>query len=437
MTNARAERPKTDKGWQAHLLNVRPPAKRAELSLGGALVVILEISGAKRFEAKVRRKGERNPRRFPIGNFPAVSVAEARRKLGEIKAIAKEGRDPGLEQRRARAGVAKLRTLDDLIVEYLNRRAGDVAAKTHKIERDLLFGVLAPVLGDRLLADLEPMDFGKAVADYAARLRREGRSNGGTNSNRLLAAARRMFKMARGWGIVGSIDPTTGLSKPAREVPRDRVLIDGRVLVGPDPRVNELGALASALLAEPSPVPVSRPTRLALLLTLFMGFRALETCSLEWRAVNLDGDAPTVTVTTSKTSAGLRALPLPRAAVAMLGELKEAAGKGERFVFAARGDAHRAPHIHAESLSRAFARACDRLTIADASTHDLRRTALSALMELGHESVAERIAGHVPRHVLGRHYDRSKRLDAMRAGLEAWAAAIDAARARFETGAAS
>src|SRR5271154_628050 len=117
LTTATPERPKTDKGWQAHLSNARAPAERIELSLGGALVVILEISGAKRFEAKVRRKGEPNPRRFRIGNFPAVSVAEARRKLGEIKSVAKEGRDSALEHRRARAGISTLRTLADLIRE--------------------------------------------------------------------------------------------------------------------------------------------------------------------------------------------------------------------------------------------------------------------------------------------------------------------------------
>jgi hypothetical protein len=32
---------------------------------------------------------------------------------------------------------------------------------------------------------------------------------------------------------------------------------------------------------------------------------------------------------------------------------------------------------------------------------------------------------------LGRHYDRSQRLEAMRAGLEAWSAAIDAATTRY------
>jgi integrase len=162
-----------------------------------------------------------------------------------------------------------------------------------------------------------------------------------------------------------------------------------------------------------------------------MGFRALETCSLEWRAVKLDGDAPSISVTTSKTAAGLRTLPLPPAAVDELRDLKAAAKKGSVYVFPAEDGSKRARHLHPESLSRAFARACGRLNIVGASTHDLRRTCLSGLIELGHESVAERIAGHVPRHVMGRHYDRSSRQDAMRTALEEWANAIEGARDRI------
>jgi integrase len=432
MAGERRELPKTDKGLQAYLSNIRPPAVREWLALGNGLTICLEPSGMKTFQARIRRQGELNPRRVRIGSFPAISLADARQKLIELKSIAREGRDPALEQRRARAGVSKLRTLSDLIGEYLTRREDQVAPKTLKIERDLLEGVLAPELGDRLLADLEPVDFGKVVANYAARLRREGRSSG-TNANKLLAAARRMFKTGRGWGIVTSPDPTAGLAKPAKEAPRDRVLFDGAVLVGPDPRLNELGRLVCALTADPCPVPVSPPTRAALMLTLRLGFRALEACSLEWRTIDLDSAAPSITVTASKTSAGLRALPLPRAAVEALRELRASSPKGQAFLFPAEAGSKRARYMHPESLSRAFARACARLNIADASTHDLRRTALSGLLELGHESVAERIAGHVPRHVLGRHYDRSLRMGAMRSALEAWSATIDAAAARYAT----
>ena len=63
-----------------------------------------------------------------------------------------------------------------------------------------------------------------------------------------------MFKTGRGWGVVAGADPTAGLAKPAKEAPRDRVLFDGAVLVGPDPRLNELGRLVCALTADPCPV---------------------------------------------------------------------------------------------------------------------------------------------------------------------------------------
>jgi integrase len=164
------------------------------------------------------------------------------------------------------------------------------------------------------------------------------------------------------------------------------------------------------------------------MLTLMLGLRALEVSSLEWDAIDLDGDLPSVTVTTSKTKAGLRELPLPGAAIALLRALKPTGARKSRYVFPAEEGAVRTQHLHPESLSRAFARACGRLGIKSATLHDLRRTCLSGLIELGHESVADRIAGHAPRHVLGRHYDRSMRLQAMKAALEAWASVIDAAR---------
>ena len=72
-----------------------------------------------------------------------------------------------------------------------------------------------------------------------------------------------------------------------------------------------------------------------------------------------------------------------------------------------------------------------RLKIADATLHDLRRTALSAVVELTGDTVlAERIAGHKGGSTLAKHYDRSTRLAPMLDTLTAWANAIDDAVAR-------
>lgn len=424
--------PKTDRGWQAYLTNVRAPEKRTWLSLGGALEVCLEVSGARRFEARIRRMGDANARRVPIGSFPAISVADARRRVAEAKSAAKEGRDPALERRRARAGVEEIRTLNALIAAYLARRRPDLAVKSYKLEHDLLTGVLAPALGDRLLSDLTPADFGAVLAAYAARLRRLGRSQG-TAANKLLAASRRLFKTARGWGLISIPDPTDGLTRPAKEKPRSRVLFDGAVLVAPNPEVNELGAILGLLDANPSPIRLEEGTRLALHLVILLGLRAEECCALEWSAVALDRSPATISVTRSKTKAGHRTLPLPDIAADMLRKWRGNA-KRTGFCFPAARAQGRAAHLHPESLSRAFARICKRLGIQGATLHDLRRTCFSGLNELGHGSVAERIAGHVGNSVMARHYDRSDRLEAMHAALTAWASAVHAVPSRAAEG---
>jgi integrase len=423
-SNHRANLPTTDKGWQAYLQNIKAPVGRQWITLGGGLVVCLEASGAKTFQARVRRQGDENARRIVIGHFPASSVADARRALSEIKAIAKEGRDPALERRRAKAGITEVRILNDLVDTYLARREGDLAPKSLQGEREQL-QILRDSLGDRLLADIEPRDISNVVESYARRLRKAGRSSG-TSANRLLGATKRMFKMAKGWGLITRDNPAADLARPAKEEPRQRVLVDGQVLVSElDPTTNELGKLVMALGAEPAEIPVSRPLRIAIHLCLLLGIRALEACSLEWSAVRLDDNLPTLVVTRSKTKAGHRALPLPPQAVGLLRERRVSASRKDRFVFPAEEGAKRADHLHPESLSRAFSRACDRLHIADATLHDLRLTCLSGLIELGHGEIAERVAGHAAKTVLGRHYDRSNRLDTMSAALTVWADAVD------------
>ena len=53
------------------------------------------------------------------------------------------------------------------------------------------------------------------------------------------------------------------------------------------------------------------------------------------------------------------------------------------------------------------------------------------LSSSGKSLVAERIAGHSSAPRDGRHYDQSRRLNAMREALEDWSTAIDAAADRF------
>jgi integrase len=433
MANRAGEKlPKTDQGIQAWLQNRKPPAEREWIALGHGLTVCLAPSGDKTFQARLRRVGDTNARRISLGHFPECSVAQARERLLAARAAVREGRDPGLDRRRARQGVEDIRTFGALADRYLAERieSGRLRPKTIAVETQAV-AKLRLALGDRLLADLEPRDIAHVVAAEAARLRKAGRS--GRSANIMLAVAKRIFREGRAAGAYNKESPAAALKRPASEQARARVLYDGailRPLPGENGDSGEIGRLAVALTEADTPGP-DRATRAAIYLALILGMRAGEVAALPWAAVRLDDAPATLTITKGKTAAATRTLPLPAQAVAILRALKATAPKNARHVFPARNDGGRAEHLHAESLSRAFSRLCDRLGIEGAVLHDLRRTALSAVVEIsGDESLAERIAGHKGVSTLARHYDRSARLSPMLDALSKWADAIDAAAAR-------
>jgi integrase len=437
MANRAGEKlPKTDQGLQAWLQNRRPPEEREWIALGHGLTVCLAPSGDKTFQARLRRLGDKNARRVALGAFPACSVAEARQRLAAARAAVREGRDPGLDRRRARQGVEEIRTFGQLADRYLADRveSGRLRPKTIAVETQAV-AKLRHALGDRLLADLEPRDIAHVVAAEAARLRKAGRS--GRSANIMLAVCKRIFREGRAAGVYNNESPAAALKRPASEQARERVLLDGKILrqhPGGGGDEGEIGRLAVALTDADAAGP-DRSTRAAIYLALSLGMRAGEVCAMEWSAIRLDDEVPTLTIVRGKTQAATRTLPLPPQAVAILRTLKSTAGKSVRFVFPARNDGGRAEHLHAESLSRAFSRLCERLGIEGATLHDARRTCLSALVELtGDEGLVEKIAGHKGRSVLRVHYDKSKRLDDMLTALAKWADAIDdaVARARAE-----
>jgi integrase len=420
------ELPKTDRGWQAYLSNIRTGRQRRWLAMGGGLTICLEEGGGKTFQARIRRTGDANARRMNIGAFPAVSVFEARKRLDKAKSLAREGRDPAIEHRRKKAGVEEVHTLSALIDLYLARREqeDELQPKTVAIERTAL-NALRKKIGDRLLADLQPRDIASVVYAEAARLRRAGRK--GRFANIMLATTKRMFKRARGWGVYTGQNPAADLTRPAKEEPRERVLFDPICYPNRQrPKLNETGAIVAATRSDDQ---LEEETRAAIYLGLALGLRVSEVAGVEKAALQLEAEVPTLEIGKSKTEAGVRTIPLPRQSVELLRTLLDRSDARCKYLFRARIGAKRAGHLHPESLSRAFARLCVRHGIERATFHDLRRTVITGLGELtGNDAVAKRIVGHkdeTTKSTLAKHYDRSRRLKAMLAPLQQWADALD------------
>ncbi len=207
--------PKTDAGWQAWLQNVKPPETRRWIAMGGGLTVCLEEGGGKTFQARVRRVGDKNPRRITVGHFPECTVVEARQRVSETRAAAKEGRDPALARRRAREGLEEIATFGALADLYLTRRAesGRLRPKTIAMEEQAV-AVLRRALGDRLLSDIAPRDIAAVVEREAARLRKNGKT--GRAANIMLAVCKQIFRDARGVGVFTLPSPAAELKAPAK-----------------------------------------------------------------------------------------------------------------------------------------------------------------------------------------------------------------------------
>src|SRR5215207_5649250 len=88
--------PSTDKGLAAYISNVRPSGDRQWLALGNGLALVIEPSGVKTYQGRFRLKGSGQAKRMTLGFHPAMSLADARRRLAEVKGAVRAGNDPSL-----------------------------------------------------------------------------------------------------------------------------------------------------------------------------------------------------------------------------------------------------------------------------------------------------------------------------------------------------
>lgn len=159
------------------------------------------------------RNSDRRLRRFKLGTYPALPLADAReRALAALRTV-ELGGDPATDKTASRARP----TFEHLAHEYLERHA-----KRHKkswrkdadaIERELL-----PAFGNRIAADIEPHE----IATLLAKIRDRGAA---IWANRVLEIVRRIYSWGcePGQAIVAK-NPAGGLKKPAKENRADRWL---------------------------------------------------------------------------------------------------------------------------------------------------------------------------------------------------------------------
>jgi len=321
-----------------------------------------------------------------LGTYPALSLAQARQRAGEIITAAKRGVDLiALEECEAEArrmAETKARPLSEIASAYLDSvkrlrswRSIESRTRCHII----------PKLGKKPIGEVTRAD----VVEFLDDLEREDGLR--HQVNRCRETLRAVFAYAVERELIAG-NPVFGVSKRKLEIPRDRTLT-----------TDELTALWRAIDKLPQ-LP-----RAYFRVVVLTGARRNEVRCMAWSELDLDVGLWRVPPERNKSG---RAFDLPL--TALLVETLQALPQIGPMVFTLDGKRPMAVHQLIEQVRGDAG-------LLDVRLHDLRRTLRTGLAELGVSfEIAERVLNHaVPG--LERVYNRHTYAAEKRAALALWA----------------
>lgn len=361
----------------------RPQETFWDRDLPGFGVRVSGDTGLRTFVLRYRREGRR--RRFKIGRYPMISLADARDQAKGLLGRVALGQDPAEERGRTRRDRKNGITVEELALLFLEKRVRpNRAPSTHREYQRILLastGDVHSTLGHRKAEDITPEEVQGLLDSILER-------GAGFMANRTRAVLSSMFNWARGAGRrYVEKSPIWGVEKPlVREPKRERVLSPA-----------EITTLWKALRVE------SPEVRGSLQLILLTGQRPSEVLSMEADDIS----KPWWTIPAGKRKGGQshRIFLSPQSSQA----LAEVGVPNAGWVFSS-GQA-RAGHYSVNSLGQAVSRRIRRrMEGVDRWTpHDLRRTCASLMgekLKIPRDHRDHLVLGHAD-PTPGSHYDRA------------------------------
>ena len=191
---------------------------RDELTKG--LILRVGKSGKKSWQVRFRADGKQH--RQSIGDFPHVSLKEAREKVRSIQAAVIDGENPAYENRRALEAKSKARQtlqISNLLELYdrlhLSQLRTGYQARTFLRE-------FARDFGNANITDFTKQDFVGILNEIVA-------AGNGTKANRVFTHIKSFFGWAIGQGYLEH-SPCEYVKKPFKEKSRERFLSDQEII---------------------------------------------------------------------------------------------------------------------------------------------------------------------------------------------------------------
>ena len=389
----------------AFLRTLRPPATgRLELRDARTPNLLLRVTARSMVWAVRARTRDGKRTNVTLGRYPAVGLAEARRRALATLAAIHRGADPIAEKRAARAEREARRTaptVADRLEQWQQARAARWSDRHAREVARIAASEIVPVLGDRPLAETNR-------ADWIALIERKRRAGAPVAASLLLRVASAFLTYAEtaGWIERSPLPRRAAAMLAPLPAARERTLTDAEIV-----------AIwrASAALA-----PTARAIVRLLILT---GARRAEIGGLALGELDLEAGRWTLPATRAKNRRPL-VRPLGPLAMAELRAVLPTGPVGAHHRLFGRVGA--GPFAGWSKLKRRL----DELSpeLAPWRWHDLRRTVRTGLARLGVDrDTAELALGHVShRSKVEQTYDRSDPSAAIAAALLRWQAHVAA-----------
>lgn len=380
--------------------------ERIARSDGDGLTFTLSAAGTATWVLRYRIGGPQ--KEVTIGNYPDVTLAEARKTARKLRAAIDSGDDPAVEKRQEKARVTKIATVRQLVEDFKGKKLGGLAADTVRYRIWDLDKIVLPKLGSLPVDQVQPADVVHMI---------ETANRTWTISKRIMTSAKMLFAHACGLRLI-NVNPVVGIDLVALRGPRPPVR---RRVMLTEPELR-------TLLADIEDIGTENALALRILLATCV--RSTELATARWEYVDLDAGRWIVPEQNVKVRRAFM-VPLTPTVVGWFRQLQELAGTSD-WVLPARQERRRRnqggdTHVGKTTLWAAIQRAFERgdIDIRRFTPHDTRSTAKGHMRNLGVSSdVSELALNHKLKGMEG-IYDVREDIPERRVALELWAAFLD------------
>ena len=341
-------------------------SREAEYTDSECVGLHLRVSkaGRKFFQHRYRHLGRKKC--MTMGEFPHVSLQDARQRVSEHKALLARDIDPGDERTQKRNDLTFADFAKEFYLPHATMHKKTWQEDVYKIDRRI-----DPALGKLRLSTITARD----LSTFHAKVKE---ATSATTANHHLTLVKRMLSLAVKWGLLEK-NPAAGLDRFKEPPHRERYLTK-----------EELPRFLKALDEQEG----RRLSVAALRLLLFTGCRKSEILSLEWWQVKLDEGR--IFLSKTKTNRP-RSVLLNAKAREVLEELtarrdEEDRTRASEFVFPSRAGTKRG---HINDLRKPFEVVCEAAGIEGLRVHDARHS-FATLAILGGASLydVQKLLGH-------------------------------------------